>query len=62
MKLTNEKQDELDSTEYAVMLALVRDIRDCEDAIDQFKLIERYEAFVKARATRLRSEDVPAGR
>jgi hypothetical protein len=38
------------------MNALVMDIRDCEDPVDQFKLIERYNAFVTARAKRLESE------
>jgi hypothetical protein len=38
------------------MAALVMDIRDCQDPVDQFKLIERYNAFVTARAKRLESE------
>lgn len=38
------------------MNALVLDIRDCQDPVDQFKLIERYNAFVSARAKRLESE------
>lgn len=38
------------------MNALVLDIRDCQDPVDQFKLIERYNAFVTARAKRLESE------
>lgn len=46
----------LDTYEEAVMEALVKDIHDCEDPVDQFKLIERYNAFVSARAKRLESE------
>lgn len=46
----------LDTYEEAVMEALVKDIHDCADPVDQFKLIERYNAFVGARAKRLESE------
>jgi hypothetical protein len=46
----------LEKLEENVMEALVSDIRDCQDPIDQFKLIERYAAFCDARATRLESE------
>ncbi len=47
---------ELEHYEEQVMAALVMDIRDCQDPVDQFKLIERYNAFVTARAKRLESE------
>ena len=47
---------ELENYEEQVMTALVMDIRDCEDPVDQFKLIERYNAFCGARAKRLESE------
>lgn len=50
------KMRNLDTYEEAVMEALVKDIHDCEDPVDQFKLIERYNAFVSARAKRLESE------
>lgn len=50
----------LDTYEEAVMEALVKDIHDCEDPVDQFKLIERYNAFVSARAKRLESESARA--
>ncbi len=46
----------LDNLEEDVMQALVANIRDCTDPVDQFKLIERYEAFVVARAKRIASE------
>lgn len=46
----------LDNYEEAVMEALVKDIHNCDDPVDQFKLIERYNAFVSARAKRLESE------
>jgi hypothetical protein len=46
----------LEKLEENVMEALVCDIRDCEDPVDQFKLIERYAAFCNARAKRLESE------
>jgi hypothetical protein len=52
---TMEKRD-LEHNEEQVMNALVLDIRDCQDPVDQFKLIERYNAFVTARAKRLESE------
>ena len=48
----------LENHEEAVMEALVLDIRDCLDPVDQYKLIERYAAFVNARARRLESEAV----
>lgn len=47
---------ELENHEEQVMIALVLDIRDCQDPVDQFKLIERYGAFINARAKRLESE------
>lgn len=50
------KMRNLDTYEEAVMEALVKDIHDCVDPVDQFKLIERYNAFVSARAKRLESE------
>jgi len=53
---TTMEKRELEHYEEQVMTALVMDIRDCEDPIDQFKLIERYNAFVTARAKRLESE------
>lgn len=46
----------LDTYEEAVMEALVKDIHDCADPVDQFKLIERYNAFVNARTTRIQGE------
>ena len=49
---------ELEHHEEQVMAALVLDIRDCRDPVDQFKLIERYNAFVTARAKRLESEAI----
>ena len=52
----------LDTYEEAVMEALVKDIHDCADPVDQFKLIERYNAFVGARAKRLESEATRAKR
>lgn len=47
---------QLENHEEQVMEALVLDIRDCQDPVDQFKLIERYNAFCTARATRIQSE------
>lgn len=52
--MNNNRQLEIHEEE--VMSALVLDIRDCQDPVDQFKLIERYNAFVSARAKRLESE------
>lgn len=46
----------LENYEETVMEALVLDIRDCQDPVDQYKLIERYAAFINARAVRLQSE------
>lgn len=51
---------ELENNEERVMNALVLDIHDCQDPVDQFKLIERYNAFVTARAKRLESEALRA--
>jgi hypothetical protein len=52
----------LDRYEQEVMEAMVKGIRDCEDSIEPFKLIERYHAFVNARAKRILSEErVPRG-
>ena len=48
----------LENYEEVVMEAIVLDIRDCQDPVDQYKLIERYAAFVNARARRLESEAV----
>jgi len=52
----------MDKRPLAVMEALVKDIHDCADPVDQFKLIERYNAFVGARAKRLESEATRAKR
>jgi hypothetical protein len=47
----------LERYEEEVMEAMVKGIRDCPDPVDQFKLIERYQAFVSARAKRILSEE-----
>lgn len=54
--MNNNRQ--LETHEEEVMNSLVMDIRDCQDPVDQFKLIERYNAFVTARAKRLESEAI----
>lgn len=51
---------ELEQFEEQVMCALVCDIRDCQDPVDQYKLIERYNAFVNARAKRQEGEALRA--
>lgn len=46
----------IETYEENVMETLLEEILECDDAVDQFKLIERYNAFVSARAKRLESE------
>jgi hypothetical protein len=46
----------LETYEEQVMEALVRDILDCQDPVDQFKLIDRYSKFVEARSRRIEGE------
>lgn len=54
--ITKMEKRPLETYEESVMESLVKDIYDCGDPVDQFKLIERYNAFVGARAKRLESE------
>ena len=46
----------IETYEEQVMEALVRDILDCQDPVDQFKLIDRYSKFVEARSRRIEGE------
>ena len=46
----------LEKLEEEVLELFVMGIRDSTDPVDQFKMIERYQAFVAARSDRIRSE------
>ena len=46
----------IETYEEDIMETLLEEILECDNAVDQFKLIERYNAFVAARAKRLESE------
>jgi len=46
----------LEALEERLMEDLVQDVGGSEDPVEQFKAIERYMSFVKARATRMEGE------